>query len=70
MAHGYTDRRTFLAALAAIAVAADPERIDAQVKGTRLILLGTGGGPRPRSGSMATAQVIIAGDRLFVVDLW
>ncbi|HET8530420.1 MAG TPA: MBL fold metallo-hydrolase [Methylomirabilota bacterium] len=35
---------------------------------TRLILLGTGGGPRPRQGSMSTAQVIIANDVPYVVD--
>jgi ribonuclease BN (tRNA processing enzyme) len=35
---------------------------------TRLILLGTGGGPRPRTGSMSSAQVIVARDRLYVVD--
>lgn len=35
---------------------------------TRLILLGTGGGPRPRRGSTSAAQVLIANDRLYVVD--
>jgi ribonuclease BN (tRNA processing enzyme) len=35
---------------------------------TRLILLGTGGGPRPRRSSMSTAQVIIANDVPYVVD--
>ncbi len=35
---------------------------------TRLILLGTGGGPRPRKTSSGSAQVIIRGGRAFVVD--
>jgi ribonuclease BN (tRNA processing enzyme) len=35
---------------------------------TRLILLGTGGGPRPRKSVMSTAQVIIANDVPYVVD--
>jgi ribonuclease BN (tRNA processing enzyme) len=43
------------------ALAADPGK-------TRLILLGTGGGPRPKRDHGATAQVIVAGDALYVVD--
>lgn len=39
-----------------------------QTSRTRLILLGTGGGPRPRTATMATAQVIVVRDRLYVVD--
>ena len=39
-----------------------------QTSKTRLILLGTGGGPRPRAATMATAQVIVIRDRLYVVD--
>jgi ribonuclease BN (tRNA processing enzyme) len=35
---------------------------------TRLILLGTGGGPRPRRSAMSTAQVILANDVPYVVD--
>ena len=35
---------------------------------TRLILLGTGGGPRPRKASSAAAQVIIVNDTAYVVD--
>lgn len=34
----------------------------------RLILLGTGGGPRPRKTSSAPAQVILINDRAYVVD--
>jgi ribonuclease BN (tRNA processing enzyme) len=35
---------------------------------TRLILLGTGGGPRPRKASSAPAQVIVVNDAAYVVD--
>jgi ribonuclease BN (tRNA processing enzyme) len=35
---------------------------------TRLILLGTGGGPRPRKNSFASSQVIIVNDVAYVVD--
>lgn len=35
---------------------------------TRLILLGTGGGPRPRVASSAPAQVIIANRSAYVID--
>lgn len=35
---------------------------------TRLILLGTGGGPRPRKTNSASAQVIVYNDRLYVID--
>src|SRR5262245_10923268 len=40
----------------------------AQSTKTRLILLGTGGGPRPRASSSAPAQVIISNDAAYVVD--
>jgi ribonuclease BN (tRNA processing enzyme) len=36
--------------------------------GTRLILLGTGGGPRPRKTSSASAQVVVANDTAYVID--
>ena len=42
-------------------------RLIAQPK-TRLILLGTGGGPRPRRANSASAQVIIANGQAHVVD--
>ena len=35
---------------------------------TRLILLGTGGGPRPRKANSAPAQVIVANDTAYVID--
>ena len=35
---------------------------------TRLILLGTGGGPRPRKNSLSSSQVILVNDVPYVVD--
>jgi ribonuclease BN (tRNA processing enzyme) len=52
-------RREFLAATAALVGA--PDR-------TRLILLGTAGGPRPKVDRAASSQVILVGDRAYVVD--
>ena len=63
------DRREFLMTVATLAaVAAAPRWLEPQAPRTRLILLGTGGGPRPRVGSNPTSQVIVAKDRLYVVD--
>jgi ribonuclease BN (tRNA processing enzyme) len=62
------DRRTFLSTLAAAIGARSLGSTLPRAARTRLILLGTGGGPRPKAGNMASAQVIIANDRLYVVD--
>lgn len=65
------DRRSFVARAAAVAGALalpslyGPRRRDGR---TRLILLGTGGGPRPKKENNPTAQVIISNDQLYVVD--
>ena len=40
----------------------------AQTRRTRLILLGTGGGPRPRKASSASAQVIVSDNVAYVID--
>jgi ribonuclease BN (tRNA processing enzyme) len=61
-------RRAFLATVAAAVAARRWNPGTTQPSKTRLILLGTGGGPRPRVGSMSSAQVIVAGGRLYVVD--
>jgi len=63
------ERRKFLSGAAALAVAGWlPKNSAAQASKTRLILLGTGGGPRPRKVSSASAQVIIVNDTAYVVD--
>ena len=62
-------RRAFLTGTAAAAAAALlAPTAPAQPARTRLILLGTGGGPRPRRASSAAAQVIVAGGQAYVVD--
>ena len=40
----------------------------AQSGGTTLVLLGTGGGPRPRKASSASAQAIVSNGTAYVVD--
>lgn len=66
------DRRTFLATTTALApglrAMADAPRRLASRAGTRLILLGTAGGPRPRATRGAPAQVIVTNGSAYVVD--
>lgn len=63
------DRRQFLVGAAALAgPALWPWRATGQRDKMRLILLGTGGGPRPRKTSSAPAQVILINDAAYVVD--
>jgi ribonuclease BN (tRNA processing enzyme) len=45
-----------------------PWTADGGSERTRLILLGTGGGPRPRRASSAAAQVILSRDAAYVID--
>jgi len=66
---GDMHRRAFLLGAAALASAAWlPRGNAAQGVKTRLILLGTGGGPRPRKANSAPAQVIVVNDTAYVVD--
>jgi ribonuclease BN (tRNA processing enzyme) len=58
-------RRALLTGLGAAAIS---YRYAAQNRATRLILLGTGGGPRPRKASSASAQVIVSDDAAYVID--
>lgn len=53
---------------AAATAALWPRHATAQDAKTRLILLGTGGGPRPRKASSASAQVIVVNSTPYVVD--
>src|SRR3981189_2884523 len=63
------NRRTFLAYPAAVARAPSfPTRSDEENFRTRLILLGTGGGPRPRKTNAPSAQVIVANGTAYVID--
>ena len=63
-----TRRNIFASAAALIGSACLPLSVAAQETKTRLILLGTGGGPRPRRSSSAPAQVIVVNDAAYVVD--
>lgn len=63
------DRRRFLGVTLALAGAGRvASNAGAQQPKTKLILLGTAGGPRPRTSRSAPAQVIVAGDTAYVVD--
>lgn len=64
------DRRTWLQSMAAGAWALWPRHAAAQSAGarTRLILLGTGGGPRPRKASGPSSLVIVVNGVACVVD--
>jgi ribonuclease BN (tRNA processing enzyme) len=59
------DRRTFLAGALALSVRA---QLAARQNGTKLILLGTGGGPRPRTASSGSAQVLVSNGVAYVID--
>jgi ribonuclease BN (tRNA processing enzyme) len=61
------NRRAFLASAIAVA-AAPPRAFAAHSAGTKLILLGTGGGPRPRRASSGSAQVIVSRNVAYVID--
>lgn len=63
------NRRDLLAQSAAVAASAClPWAAHARGGKTRLILLGTGGGPRPRKASSGAAQVIVVNDAAYVID--
>lgn len=63
-------RREFLATSAMVGAAWLPlwGAVKTSTLRTRLILLGTGGGPRPKRTSSSSAQVIVVDDALYVVD--
>jgi ribonuclease BN (tRNA processing enzyme) len=61
----FVSRRSFLAGAVALAVRT---RLAARQGGTKLILLGTGGGPRPRRASSGSAQVIVSNGVAYVID--
>src|SRR6185503_16977146 len=60
------NRRDFLAGVGMVAAAG--RSVVAQSRQTRLVLLGTGGGPRPRTTSSASAQVIVSNGVAYVID--
>lgn len=60
-------RRTFLSATTA-ALASSCASARAQSTSSRLILLGTGGGPTPKRTRSAAANAIVVGDACYVID--
>src|SRR5690349_9692629 len=69
MNHETLDRRDFLrGAIASAGVALLSRPVSAESHRTRVILLGTGGGPRPRRENSAPAQVIVCDGTAYVVD--
>lgn len=63
-----TTRRGFVRDAATLSAAVLLPRLGTAQGRSRLILLGTGGGPRPRKTSSAAAQVIVVNDAAYVVD--
>jgi ribonuclease BN (tRNA processing enzyme) len=61
-------RREVLHGLLAASAASIPSRAFYQPSRTKLILLGTGGGPRPKKLASAPANVVVVDDVLYVVD--
>lgn len=58
-------RREFLVATASLAATT---RAQTQPLRTRLVLLGTAGGPTPKASRAAPAQAVVVGDRVYLVD--
>lgn len=65
-----TTRRTFLAGTVAIAAtpALPRARAPQPAARTRLVLLGTGGGPSPKADRSAPAQAVVVDDAVYLVD--
>lgn len=62
-------RRTFLARASSwLACAALPGAAQNTPRKTRLVLLGTAGGPTPKATRAAPAQAVVVGDRVYLVD--
>lgn len=68
MTNDGVSRRLFLAAGSAWLLSAALPEAQRPVNATRLVLLGTAGGPTPKAKSAAPAQAIVAGDRIYLVD--
>lgn len=62
------NRRELLVGVAGATAALWPRCVFTQRPKTKLVLLGTGGGPRPRKASSASAQVILIDHAAYVVD--
>jgi ribonuclease BN (tRNA processing enzyme) len=63
-----TSRREFIVAAASLGAVSTLAAAPAPASRTRLVLLGTAGGPRPRKGRSAPAQAIVVDGAVYVVD--
>jgi ribonuclease BN (tRNA processing enzyme) len=64
-----SNRRNFLSRASALLCAALlPNSVSGGSSETKLVLLGTGGGPRPRKASSGSAQVIVRNNVAYVID--
>lgn len=61
-------RRAFLAASSSALAVAALRGAQGPSPRTRLVLLGTAGGPTPKARASAPAQAIVVGDRIYLVD--
>jgi ribonuclease BN (tRNA processing enzyme) len=61
-------RRAFMASATAWVAATAVARAAQDSPRTRLVLLGTAGGPTPKAKSAAPSQAIVVGDRMYLVD--
>ena len=64
----FSRRETLVRAIGFASIFGMRQAATAQTARMRLILLGTGGGPRPRKASSAAAQVIVCGGAAYVID--
>ena len=62
------NRRSFVAGALALAASRTLPAAGGAASSTRLILLGVGGGPRPRAANNASAYVVAVNGSLYVVD--
>jgi ribonuclease BN (tRNA processing enzyme) len=61
-------RRAFLGVASSLVVHGNVGRQQKPAPATRLVLLGTAGGPTPKADRSAPAQAIVVGDRIYLVD--
>ena len=62
------DRRGFLAGLAASGLLAAAPRVVASGSASRLVVLGTAGGPTPKPNRSPAAYALVAGDDVYLID--
>ena len=68
MTAGRLTRRAFIATGCSILACSALPRAHQERSRTRLVLLGTAGGPTPKASAAAPAQAIVIGDRVYLVD--